>query len=244
MNRLEHLQEFKTVLANYRISPASQRILQQTNLVLLAAPTLAGRNTIIRELLKTGDYHYIVSDTTRQPRINDGIPEQNGVEYWFRSEADILKDLAAGQYVEAAIIHNQQVSGISIRELKKARDEGKIAVTDIEIVGTRHIVAAKPDTIVIFVLPPNLKEWLRRLKHRGELSQAEIRRRLQSAANEFAEALKHTYYTFVVNDDVLKAAKKIQQIAKFGQKNPVAEKHGRAIAEQLYLDTQAFLKTL
>src|SRR5579885_607634 len=113
MNRLEHLQEFKTVLANYRISPASQRILQQTNLVLLAAPTSAGRNTIIRELLKTGDYHYIVSDTTRQPRINDGIPEQNGVEYWFRSEADILKDLAAGQYVEAAIIHNQQVSGIS-----------------------------------------------------------------------------------------------------------------------------------
>lgn len=242
MNRLVHLAAFKKVLANYQISPASQRILAKTNLVLLVAPTSAGRNTIIRELLKTGDYHYIVSDTTRQPRANDGVLEQNGVEYWFRSEEEMLRDLKAGRFLEAAIIHNQQVSGISVRELKRAHSEGKIAITDIEIVGARHIVAAKPDTVAIFVLPPDLKEWMRRFKHRGKLSKAEMRRRLESAAKEFSEALEHKYYTFVVNDSFLKATEKIHQIAKLGIRDPEEEKRGRAVAEKLYLDTISYLK--
>src|SRR3546814_14273785 len=95
-----------------------------------------------------------VSDTSRKPRVNDGIPEQNGVEYWFRSEAEILNDLKAGKFLEAAIIHNQQVSGISIRELQRVGDEGKIAITDIEIVGVHNLIQAKPYATAFFVLPP------------------------------------------------------------------------------------------
>ena len=79
MNRLEHVAEFQKVLADYRVSAASKRILRQTPLVVLAAPTSIGRNTIIRQLLQTGDYHFIVSDTTRQPRVNDGLPERDGL---------------------------------------------------------------------------------------------------------------------------------------------------------------------
>ena len=82
--------------------------------------TAGGRNTIIDQLLKSGDFHYIISDTTRHKRANNGVMEQDGREYWFRSEDEILADLKAGNFLEAAIIHNQHVSGISIRELKKA----------------------------------------------------------------------------------------------------------------------------
>ena len=130
MNELRQLTEFQDLLANYQLSKGALQTLSQTQLVLLVAPTSSGRNHLIRELMKTDDYYYIVSDTTRRPRTNDGIMEQSGVEYWFRDEADVLSDIRDGKYLEAAVIHQQQVSGISIRELQKATDLGKIAITD------------------------------------------------------------------------------------------------------------------
>ena len=106
----------KTLLKHYNPSLEIIDLLRNIQFVLLAAPTAAGRNTIIRNLIMTGKYYYVVSDTTRKPRINNGIPEKNGNEYWFKSEEEFLHGLKNGAYVEAAIIHNQQVSGISLEE--------------------------------------------------------------------------------------------------------------------------------
>src|SRR4051794_32440597 len=100
MNKLEYLREFQAVLAKYQMSDVSKQTLAQTRLALLVAPTSAGRNTIIRELIKTGKFEFIVSDTTRQPRINDNILEQDGVNYWLRTEEQVLRDLKAGKFLE------------------------------------------------------------------------------------------------------------------------------------------------
>lgn len=107
---LNHAEQFKNILKNYQMSEKSVEILNSTEFVMLSAISSSGRNTIIRELLKADDFYYIVSDTTRMKRMNDGVMEQNGVEYWFRSEEEILADLANGKYVEAAIIHKDRKS--------------------------------------------------------------------------------------------------------------------------------------
>jgi guanylate kinase len=244
MNELKQLATFKKVLADYHISNASKDILRKTELALLVAPTSAGRNTIIRELIKTHRYHYIISDTTRQPRINNGVLEQNGVEYWFRTEDDMLADLVDGQFLEAAIIHNQQVSGISVRELKKAHDENKTAVTDIEIMGVETIIQLKPDTIVLFVLPPNFKEWLSRIKLRGEMHGLEYRRRVDSALKEFKAALEKPYYSFVINDQVVHAVEQIHAITQDKKIDLQLQHRSRLLAKQLYQQTQRYLKEL
>lgn len=241
MNKLEHLAEFQAVLANYHISETSKHTLAETKLALLAAPTSAGRNTIIHELVKTGEFEFIVSDTTRQPRINDSILEQDGVNYWFKSEAKVLNDLKTGKFLEAAIIHNQQVSGISIRELKRIHDSGKIGTTDIEIIGVHNIMRAKPDAFAIFVMPPSFKEWQRRLKHRGPMSDAEYRRRLESAVEEFKAALNKPYYSFVVNDTIQNAVKEIQEIVHEGKLSAEEQTRGRALATELLQETERFL---
>src|SRR5690349_7662236 len=101
MNHLKHIDEFREVLANYHLSDEAKQTLNDLHLVLMVGPTSSGRNTIIRELVKTGSYHFIVSDTSRKPRHNDGILEQNGREYWFREEADMLQDLRHGMFLEA-----------------------------------------------------------------------------------------------------------------------------------------------
>lgn len=240
-NKLTRLSEFKTILSKYRISPASRRILDKANLVLLAAPTSGGRNTIIQELVKTGEYHFIISDTTRQPRVNNGILEQTGVEYWFKSEEEFLEGLRKGEYLEAEIIHGQQVSGISIRELARSQEEGRVAITDIDIGGIQNILALKPDVKAIMVLPPSFKEWQSRLKRRGEIDQEELQRRLRTAHTIFKAVLKDDRFTFVVNDKLAEATALIHQIAIHGEISRSYERRGRRITKELLSATEKAL---
>lgn len=244
MNELARLAEFREVLQSYHLSKTAIIALSQTRLVLIIGPTSSGRNTRIRRLLKTGDYHYVISDTTRRPRVNDGVLEQNGQEYWFRTEDEILADLKAGKYLEAAIIHNQQVSGVSVRELEKARDEGKIAITDAETTGATTAIKYKPDTIIIFLLPPSFEEWQRRIKHRGQMPPDEFKRRMESACNEFEIALNDSHYQFVINDSGDDAIMQINQIAKLGIEDAQLQLRGRELAERLLLATRSLLKSL
>lgn len=241
-NHLTNLEEFQKILAGYQISDESKEILAETKLVAMVASSSAGRNTIIKELLKSGDYHYIVSDTTRQKRTNDGVMEQDGVEYWFRPEEEVLADLQAGKYLEAAIIHNQQVSGISIRELQRAKAEGKAALSDIEIIGMQNIIKSKPDTYPLFILPPSFDVWMQRLDKRGEMSLDEKRRRLGSAVQEFTSGLENDYYIFVINDDFHNSVKKIHGIVIEGKPSP-DQASGRKLAEELRAATENWLYT-
>jgi guanylate kinase len=75
------------------MSERAKKALEGLNLVLLVAPTSTGRNTVIRELVSKHNYQFIISDTTRPPQYRDGRTEENGVEYFFRSEDDMLADL-------------------------------------------------------------------------------------------------------------------------------------------------------
>jgi len=241
MNQLQHVEEFQKYLTDYKLSKRAAMSIADLTLVLLVAPSSSGRNTIIRELLKTGEYYFIISDTTREPRSNDGVMEQTGREYWFRSEEDALQDIKNGEFLEAAIIHNQQVSGISIRELNRAQHAKKIAIADVEVVGAGNIQAAKSNTIIIFVVPPSFDAWIKRLNNRGTLPEDEVRRRLESAVHEFEAALEHDYYRFVINDQLDDAVTKIFEITKLGQTNAIDQVGGRALVETLLKATRAYL---
>lgn len=241
MNELKHAAEFRKALENYNLSDSAKQIAAATRLVLLVGPSSAGRNTIINELLKTGKYHVIISDTTRQPRSNNGVMEQNGREYWFRSEEEMLKDVESGEFLEAEIIHGQQVSGTSIRELKKASEAHKIAINDVDIGGIENILRAKPDTIAVMILPPDFETWLHRLDARGAMPADEHKRRLETAARIFKAALEDPRLKLVVNDELAAAVTKVHTIATTGTEDAASQQRARALAGQLYQDTQAYL---
>lgn len=241
MNQLKHIEEFTKLLSSYSLSPSAVQTLAQTHLVLLVAPTASGRNTIIHELLKTDQYHFVVSDTTRQPRINNGELEQNGREYWFRSEDEVLDELRRGEFLEAAVIHNQQVSGISMRELEIARKASKIAIADVEITGAHNIHMAKPDTLIIFMVPPTFEMWLERIHARGELPTDELQRRFQSAVKEFQAALDNGYYRFILNDTIAGTSGEVHRLATTGQYDPLKERFAREVVVKLLEQTRQYL---
>lgn len=238
-NKLTRLEEFEKILADYHIAEAGKEVLTKTRLVLLIGVSGTGRDTIIRELLKSGEYYYIASDTTRQPRVNDGVPEQNGVEYWFRTEEEFLSDLKAGKLLEAEIIHANAVYGISIRELAKANEQQKIAITDVDL-NIKAIVGEKQDTHAFMVLPPNFDEWMRRWSGRGEISADERRRRLETASKIFKAGMDWDFFTFIVNHKVAEAAAAINAAVQ-GKPDTAQQEEGRRVINELYKQTQQAL---
>jgi guanylate kinase len=233
---LDHFQEFEEALRNYHVSDEAAAELKDLKLVLLLGPSSSGRNTIIKRLADGGKFYYIVSDTTRPPRINDGVPEQNGVEYWFRNEKEILTDIKAGNFLEAELIHNQQVSGISIRELKKAKAEGKIAITDVDIRGVHNIMKVKPDTIAIMLLPPSFEEWQKRFSMRAAMTMQEQTNRFNTAYQVFADGLQQRFYHFVISEDLEQSANIIESIADGGS-NPHQDR-GQEVLQHLHADLE------
>ncbi|HET8708868.1 MAG TPA: hypothetical protein VFL85_01155 [Candidatus Saccharimonadales bacterium] len=242
MNQLVHIDEFRDLLEDYKPSELAHKTLTDVQLVLLVGPSASGRNTLINELVKTGRYYHIVSDTTREKRTKDGkVIDVDGREYWFHSEEEVLTGLQRGEYLEAAVIHNQQVSGCNFRELAAASDAGKIAIKDIEPVGAQTFHNQKPDTLIIFSVAPSFDIWMERLHSRGQMEPAELIRRMESAAHELAAALDSDYYRFIINDTVEGTATEVDKLASTGYYDPFKERLARDTTVKLLHDVKKFL---
>lgn len=205
----------RELVHNYKPSEDTIKIVQQTPVVLLVGVSGAGKDTIKNALLESGKYHHIVSHTTRAPRINGEHMEQDGVEYHFVSKEAAAEMLRRGEFVEAKE-YSHNLYGTSAKELQDAQQEGKIAITDIEVQRVTEYKAISDNVIAQFILPPNYDEWQRRLHARyGKrgADQQDIDHRMQTAINELKEALAKPYYHFVVNDSLAEVIHAVDSIA-------------------------------
>lgn len=239
--RLRYKKEFEEAIAAHRISKHAQQVLDTTKLVVLSSLAGGGRNTIINYLVAYHDYFFIVSDTTRPPKVRNGKLEEHGVHYYFRTEEDMLRDIQNGEFIEAEIIHAQQVSGTSIRELARARDSGKIAIHDFEYLGAQNVAAAKPDTFVIGLLPPSYDEWLERLHAREEMHHEEFRNRLVTAEKVLQTMLSVPYFKLVINTTIEECAQAIRGIVEDGVVDSDEQKRCQQVAQEILAKVQAEL---
>lgn len=223
-------------LANYKIPAMAVELIRSTNIVFLVGISAAGKDTVIGELLKSGDYHNIVSHTTRQPRYNHEIMEQNGLDYHFITLAQASAMLENQEFIEAKLVHGN-VYGTSIAEIQKAKDKSEIAITEIEVQGIAEYRAVADTVLPIFMLPPSFEIWQERLfkRYSGEVDQADLRARMSTAKLELQEALDKDYYEFVVNQDLEKTIMIVNEIA---HRNLSSDKNDQAkeIARQLLID--------
>ena len=230
---LTRLEEFQSILGTYKISDHAQKILEQTKLVVMSGLSGSGRNAVINRLVELYGYFFIVSDTTRPPKMRNGQLEQNGVHYFFRTEQEFLDDLKNGEFLEAEIIHDQQVSGVSIRELENAGRSGKIAIHDFEYGGANNVAHAKPDAHVIVLLPPSYNEWHERLVKREVMSEGELRNRMKTAQKVIENAFAKPNFKIVVNDDLETCVETIHKIVIQNHYDEVDEQNGKKVAEEI-----------
>ncbi|GAB4212243.1 MAG: guanylate kinase [Rhodoferax sp.] len=169
------------------------------NLFVVAAPSGAGKSSLVKALLELdGRVQLSVSHTTRAPRGQ----EKHGREYFFVPDAEFDAMVAADAFVEWAHVHNHRY-GTSKKAIEERMRDGADVVLEIDYQGALQIKRLFANAVTIFVLPPSWDELRARLERRGEDSEAVIEVRLHNAAQEMAQAV---HFDFVIINEVFESA--------------------------------------
>lgn len=177
------------------------------SLIILSGPSGTGKGTLVDELVNNNNYSLSISATTRKPRHY----EKDGVHYFFYSKDKFEAMKNGGELLEWA-----QFCGNCYGTPRQYVEEqlllGKNILLEIEVIGARQVKEIYPESILIFILPPNLAELRRRLTGRGTEDHDVIEKRLHRALEEIRML---PYYDYaVVNRSVKAAAQDINTIVK------------------------------
>jgi guanylate kinase len=175
-------------------------------LLIISAPSGTGKSTVIRQVLKLRpSLRFSVSATTREKRAG----EENGREYHFISRPEFEKMIVNGELFEyAEYVGNYY--GTPRKPIEESLARGEDVILDIEVQGAEQVRKALPETVALFIVPPDIEELERRLRQRGTDAEEKLRARLEIARAELESVQK--YDSVVVNDDVERAAREIVSI--------------------------------
>ncbi len=177
-------------------------------LFVVTGPSGTGKGTVLHQVLEDlEDVVMSVSATTRQPREG----EVHGVHYYFLTREEFEAGIAEGNFLE----HAQYVEnfyGTLARPVEENLALGRDVILEIEVKGALQVQQKRPDAVLIFIAPPSFEELERRLVGRGTESLEKIQKRLTTAKEEMEQMDRFDYV--VVNDEVHKAAKELEQIVR------------------------------
>ena len=176
-------------------------------LVVLSSPSGAGKSTISRMLLESDDNITMsISATTRPMRPG----EEDGVDYHFVDTEEFERLIEADEFAEWAYVFDHMY-GSPKEPIKEALRLGKDTLFDIDWQGTQQLeYAFRTDLVLIFILPPSMKELERRLHERGTDSEEIIAGRMKRAASEIGHWAEYDYV--LINDDMTKCLEDVKAI--------------------------------
>ncbi len=170
-------------------------------LVIISAPSGAGKTTIVRHLLDSSiNLEFSVSATTRAPRGN----EKDGREYYFLSVEEFRKRVKKGDFIEWEEVYKDQLYGTLKSEIDRIWSNGNHVLFDVDVKGGIHLKDIfRLEAISIFIMPPSVKELKKRLILRGTDTKAKIKMRVTKAQEEMKQAAE--FDNIVINDNLEQA---------------------------------------
>jgi guanylate kinase len=181
---------------------------QRGNLFVIAAPSGAGKTTLVRRLMQANeDLRFSVSFTTRKQRST----EQNGEDYHFISTETFAAMVIAGDFLEYANVFDHQY-GTSKTRVELLLNEGHNVILEIDWQGARQVRKHMPDCRSVFILPPSVTELKTRLTGRATDSEAVIERRFRDAVDDMSHW--HEFDYVVVNEDLDRATAELTAIVR------------------------------
>ena len=177
---------------------------------MIAAPSGAGKTTLVRALLERNPgIRFSISYTTRKARPG----ERHGADYFFVDEPEFERMVGQGEFLEHARVFDHWY-GTSRAHVETLRAAGHPVLLEIDWQGARQVRRVAPDARTIFIVPPDVAELERRLRGRGTDSEAVIQRRLRDSLGDLAHWKEFDY--IVVNDDLEVAAQEFAAIVSGG----------------------------
>ena len=169
------------------------------NLIIVSAPSGAGKTTLVELMLKRlPDVQPSISLTARAPRPG----EEHGRHYHFVTPAEFQSMIDRGEFLEWAEVHGN-LYGTPRRAVEECRRDGQDVVLTIDVQGASAARALFADAVSVFILPPSRQSLEERLHARGTDSAEVRRRRLENARAEIAEYSNFDY--LIVNDNLERA---------------------------------------
>jgi len=177
-------------------------------IVIVSAPSGAGKTTIVRSLLQTIELlEFSVSATSRSPRGK----EVDGRDYYFISLADFDRLIDEEAFVEWEEVYPGRKYGTLYSELRRIADDGQFPIFDVDVKGGLNLKKIfQQNALSLFVKPPSIEVLEERLRRRATDSEAEIQMRLQKAVEElsYAEHFDH----IITNESLDKAVAQAQSL--------------------------------
>ena len=178
------------------------------NLFIVAAPSGAGKTTLVKLLLeRDGDIGLSVSYTTRAPRPG----EANGREYHFIDVPAFLAMRERGEFLECAEVHGNHY-GTSRVWIERQMAAGQDILLEIDWQGAQQVRKVFPGCVGIFILPPSVEELGRRLTGRGQDSAGIIARRVAAAVDEMRHVREFDYV--IINNKLSEAIEDLQTVVR------------------------------
>ena len=174
-------------------------------LFVISGASGVGKSTVLKRVMEQrNDLTFSVSATTRLPRPG----EVDGVSYYFITREEFEQRIAQGDFLEYDE-HHAVLYGTLNSQILEKQEHGHV-ILDIEPNGAFNVRKARPDAVLIFIMPPSREELERRLRSRGDTSEEQIIIRMGRADWEMEQGAKYDYV--VINDQVETCADQILKI--------------------------------
>jgi guanylate kinase len=175
---------------------------------VITGPSGVGKGTLISRLLeRVPDLELSVSATTREPREG----EVDGRDYHFLDPADFDRRARKGAFLEHATYSGNRY-GTLRSDVEGRLAKGRSVVLEIEVQGARQVRAAMPESVQVFIAPPDPADLRRRLEGRGTDDREAIDRRLRTAEMELEAEGEFDHV--VVNDELERAASDLERVVR------------------------------
>ena len=171
-------------------------------IIIITAPSGAGKTSITKYLLKTfpDQLTFSISAATRQRRQH----EKDGVDYHFLSVEEFKERIKNNSFVEWEMVYEGKYYGTLKSEIHRIWKEGKTPLLDIDVQGAVHVRQQHPDhTLSIFIEPPSVDELKKRLSTRGTETLESLDTRLNKATYELT--FKDHFDKVIINENLEKA---------------------------------------
>ena len=174
-------------------------------LFVISGASGVGKSTVLKKVMEARqDLLFSVSATTRAPRAG----EMEAVSYYFVSKQEFEDMIQKNEFLEYNA-HAGNYYGTPKTQLEEKLERGNV-ILDVEPNGAFSVRKARPDTTLIFIMPPSVEELERRLRGRNDTSEEQIKLRLERAVWEIEQRTNYDYV--VVNDQVETCANTILNI--------------------------------
>ena len=175
-------------------------------LFVISGPSAVGKGTVVKRVLSDRENIRVsVSATTRSPRTG----EEEGVHYYFMSDAEFKEMADGGGFLEYAFVHGHYY-GTPKKAVEEQLAQGNDVILEIDVQGAAQVKDTGTEAVYIFVMPPSMEELRHRFDARGTESPDDIELRMGKAAGEIRRVSEYDYC--IVNDDLDAAVEAVESV--------------------------------